>query len=1003
MDARAYMMKLVVCAALLCGLSAACSSRSSEEARRPPDCPESRRVASPLVEEPLQELDYWLARAETYGSLDRPLLDEAALERRRVALRQPTAEDPVGQVDLETPVDREALQRQLLERLDYLRDKLQSHELVDRHGEPVSAHAIEAFQPREEFDSSRAELRKAQSLVALRCGPYGGGLYQSPVDLDFDRNRCSTLRPGEVVELLGRWGPDLWVARTPYALGWLEESDSLEPIPPEDVAAVLGPEVVKPFTRRAVLAEAFDLLGAPYGWGGKDGGYDCSRFLLELFGRFGIDLPRHSARQAEAGTFSLDVSGVEDPDEKLLLFEAAARRGIALLYFPGHIMLYLGTTKEGVPMVMHAFSEYLTTCEGTDLETVNRVDRVAISDLSLGQGSSRGDFLSRVSTITVFGRPPGAALVGDAELRGAAPGTRPEGSCRDSNRHALFRSPSRPHIGQPLRVIATSERDPGIASLTLYGPSGERVRATEHRLDGPPFSRFVEIETPDVGRWTAVLGEGDHVLACERFTVARSSPKPLPRAPSAPAWETTRAWNRSTENLYSAFIEQLFREPLAEDATWTRLQELIGDRDHNLLYDHHLVGEDARLSLEPDCADLPYFLRAYFAWKLRLPFAYRSCSRGRPNAPPVCEAEVVSHLDPITAATDAGAFRVFARRMAGVVHSSSPRTLPSDEHTDVYPLPLRRGSLRPGTVFADPYGHVLVVARWKPQGVSDYGVLIGGDAQPDGTVGRRRFWRGSFLFTPETEVVGAGFKGWRPVAVDPSTGELHIADNESLRSAGLRAWSDAQYQGSKDDFYVAVEGMINPRPLDPLRRQASLVDALEESVQRRLSSVNNGEEFMAGRDYLPIEMPRGRAIFLTTGPWEDYSTPSRDMRLLISIDAVTSFPDTVRSHPRRFGVREEDLEATVDAVRATLAEELSERRFTYRRSDQSTWSLTLADLVDRAAALEVAYNPNDCVELRWGAPENSEERSSCARRAPADQSARMEKYRGWFEKRTRPH
>ena len=91
------------------------------------------------------------------------------------------------------------------------------------------------------------------------------------------------------------------------------------------------------------------------------------------------------------------------------------------------------------------------------------------------------------------------------------------------------------------------------------------------------------------------------------------------------------------------FVEQLFREPIGEDITWPQLQAVIGERERNLLYDHRLPGEDARLDLEPDCADLPYFLRAYFAWKLRLPFVYRVCTRGRQDTPhraasPPCSA-----------------------------------------------------------------------------------------------------------------------------------------------------------------------------------------------------------------------------------------------------------------------------------------------------------------------------------------------------------------------------
>jgi len=199
-----------------------------------------------------------------------------------------------------------------------------------------------------------------------------------------------------------------------------------------------------------------------------------------------------------------------------------------------------------------------------------------------------------------------------------------------------------------------------------------------------------------------------------------------------------------------------------------------------------------------------------------------------------------------------------------------------------------------------------------------------------------------------------------------------------------------------------MEGMINPRVLDPVRMQTSLVDALEESVQRRLSSVQNGEDFMKAQGYAPIEMPRGAALFLTSGPWEDYSTPSRDMRLLISIDAVVSFPDTVAAHPDRFGIRDADRDAAVQQVRDALSAELAKRSFEYLRSDGSAWKLSLSDVVERMNALEMAYNPNDCAEIRWGAPNGSEERDTCKRRASQAQQGRMLKYREWFAKRQRP-
>ena len=89
-------------------------------------------------------------------------------------------------------------------------------------------------------------------------------------------------------------------------------------------------------------------------------------------------------------------------------------------------------------------------------------------------------------------------------------------------------------------------------------------------------------------------------------------------------------------------------------------------------------------------------------------------------------------------------------------------------------------------------------------------------------------------------------------------------------------------------------------------------------------------------------------------------------------------------------------------LETTLASELAARKFSYTRSDGSQWTLALKEVLDRTSALEMAYNLNDCVELRWGAVEGSEEASTCKRHAPASQRQKMSEYRAWFSERRRP-
>ena len=106
------------------------------------------------------------------------------------------------------------------------------------------------------------------------------------------------------------------------------------------------------------------------------------------------------------------------------------------------------------------------------------------------------------------------------------------------------------------------------------------------------------------------------------------------------------------------------------------------------------------------------------------------------------------------------------RMVANGVHSGTARAAMTNENADYYPVLLDRVGLRPGLVFAEPYGHTLILVSQLPQTSDQPGVLLSVDAQPDGTVGIKRFWKGNFLFTT-TEVIGEpGFKAFRPITVN---------------------------------------------------------------------------------------------------------------------------------------------------------------------------------------------------------------------------------------------
>jgi len=282
------------------------------------------------------------------------------------------------------------------------------------------------------------------------------------------------------------------------------------------------------------------------------------------------------------------------------------------------------------------------------------------------------------------------------------------------------------------------------------------------------------------------------------------------------------------------------------------------------------------------------------------------------------------------------------------------------------------------------------------------GILLAVDGQPDGTVSRRRFWRGNFLFALDPALGSPGWKRFRPVVAGAHGSARALGNAEIAASAEYGDVSLAQYGAGVEGFYDAMDDLLSPAPLDPERALGEAIGALEEQVKGRVRSVGNARRhFAAGGER--IDMPEGAAIFETTGPWEDFSTPSRDLRLLVAVDVVRGFPERVARRPERFampaGRAAVEEKATLERQ---LAEELSKRTFVYERSDGSSFSLTLAEVVARAGELEMAYNPNDCAEHRWGAPAGSEEASTCKRRAPGSQVGRMRRVRVWFHERRRP-
>ncbi|HZL39503.1 MAG TPA: hypothetical protein VFC45_04400 [Pseudolabrys sp.] len=584
----------------------------------------------------------------------------------------------------------------------------------------------------------------------------------------------------------------------------------------------------------------------------------------------------------------------------------------------------------------------------------------------------------------------------------------PSGACENAAELAVMPSPIAPWKGAPLRVIFAAEK-PLEGELSLIAPDGRIAAKSHERHGGPPYFWFAEVASPAAGTWHVTLARDNAPASCGTITrdiAVRDTAPPPPSAAPGSVWPLRKTWDRATENLYSAWIEKLFDASLDAPPSWNALHEVLRDRSRNMLFNHLGLGEDETgLVMHPDCADMPYFLRAYFAFKMGLPFGYSKCTRGGGGAAPKCPQWFnIQHLDAERALKGKGLAATFAQYIPIVgdaVHSGSGRTLASDDNSDYYSVKLTQETLRPGTIYADPFGHVLMLTKRVAQTGDAAGVFLAADAQPDGTVAIKRFWRGNFLYVQDPALGTAGFKRFRPIVREPN-GERRLTNTEIAKNPQYGDFSLDPSKLAVEDFYDRMDDVMSPSTLDPVRAMKEAISALDEQVETRVHSVENGRKYQTTA-HGDVPMPDGAVIFETTGAWEDFSTPSRDLRLLIAIDVVRGFPDRVARRPERYAMPKDRSVADVKAeLQNLLASELAARKFSYPRSDGSPWTLTLKDVLERTGALEMAYNPNDCVELRWGASEKSDEASTCKRHAPAAQRAKMTKYRAWFHERRRP-
>lgn len=95
------------------------------------------------------------------------------------------------------------------------------------------------------------------------------------------------------------------------------------------------------------------LMGQKYGWGGMYENRDCSAFIRDILGNFGLYLPRNSFAQAQYGTHQIKLDDLALKEKEKIIAQNASPFA-SVIWLKGHIMLYLGKDKEGNVIVAHS-------------------------------------------------------------------------------------------------------------------------------------------------------------------------------------------------------------------------------------------------------------------------------------------------------------------------------------------------------------------------------------------------------------------------------------------------------------------------------------------------------------------------------------------------------------------------------------------------------------------------------------------------------------------------
>jgi hypothetical protein len=443
-------------------------------------------------------------------------------------------------------------------------------------------------------------------------------------------------------------------------------------------------------------------------------------------------------------------------------------------------------------------------------------------------------------------------------------------------------------------------------------------------------------------------------------------------------------WEIQNEQGYSEFVATLGKA--VEARKCNSLSTCLHNKDANPLYFAALPPD---MTFHADCADLPYVIRAFYAWRYNLPLSYvfqvgpRSAIDPNKDLRYTLNGNVVEVRKTVfSTPSKPVTFGALKDEIIEMVSSDTYRILDraGEPSSDFYSPAINRQNIVPGTVIYDPNGHVALVYR-----VTDDGNVFFIDAHPDNSLTSGTF---GMKFVRSRPDQSAGFKKWRPINLENTTagsdgsitaGKVKVAADSEISGFSTEQywgntepkaaeWSKGQFKinGEQVDWYSFVRSKLTVAgsKRDPIAEIKGLVDSLCSDLRYRGDAVDLAIKAGIDKKDHPERLPAN--IYGSAGEWEDYSTPSRDARTKTSFVELRERFDALLAdfaqQPHAFTYQGSNLKLDLSKAYNAAAAACS---VGYRNSAGKTVTLSYAELQRRL--FKMSFDPYHCPELRWGA------------------------------------